>query len=190
VEEDFQTLFQCVSLVYAARQGAGLKRRWPLSRLVVVAPEEVLAALRSEEDLFLELANVKTAEFAIEKTKQLGNLDGWSPATEGCTEVFLDIQRDETLLGAGMMRDLARRVQALRKELGYLATDLLEAVYLSDLDDESIRLLKPFVAEMKDLVRTQDLLLMKDRGQKDVEWHESQLDEKKVAIAILGPKTE
>jgi isoleucyl-tRNA synthetase len=188
VEEDFQTFFKCLSLVYAARQGAGLKRRWPLSRLVIVAPEEVLVSLRNVEDLFLELANVKTAEFATEKTKQLGNLDGWSPATEGCIQVFLDVRRDETLLGAGMMRDLARRVQALRKELGFLPTDLLEAVYLSDLDDESIRLLKPFVAEMRDLVRTQNLHFEKDRGKKDAEWHESQLDEKKIAIAILGPK--
>ncbi len=51
VEEDFQTLFKCVSLVYAARQRAGLKRRWPLSKVLVVAPEEVLTALRNVEEL-------------------------------------------------------------------------------------------------------------------------------------------
>jgi isoleucyl-tRNA synthetase len=188
VEEDFETLFRCVSLVFAARQGAGLKRRWPLNRLVVIAPEEVLTALKSVGELFLELVNVKSAQFATEKTKEQGNLDGWAPASDGCIQLFLDVHRDEVLLGAGMMRDLARRVQALRKELGYMPTDVLEAVYVSDLDDESIKLLNPFVAEMKDLVRTEDLRLQKNREQKDVEWRESQLDEKKLAIAIVGPK--
>lgn len=188
VEEEFQTLFKCVSLVYAARQGAGLKRRWPLNRLVVVAPEEVLAALKNVEELFLELINVKAAEFTVERTKEQGSLDGWAPASEGCIQVFLDVRRDEALLGAGIMRDLARRVQALRKELGYMPTDVLEAVYLSDLDDQSIKLLKPFVAEMKELVRAKDVHLQKDREQKSVQWHESQLDEKKVAIAILDKR--
>ncbi len=138
--------------------------------------------------MFLELVNVKTAEFATERTKQQGNLDGWAPASEGCIEVFLDVRRDETLLGAGLMRDLARRVQALRKELGYVPTDVLEAVFISDLDEESIKLLRPFVAEMKELVRARNVHLQKGREQKDAEWHESQLDDKKVAIAILGRK--
>ncbi|HJW98371.1 MAG TPA: DUF5915 domain-containing protein, partial [Candidatus Bathyarchaeia archaeon] len=110
------------------------------------------------------------------------------PASDGCIQLFLDVHRDEVLLGAGMMRDLARRVQALRKELGYMPTDVLEAVYVSDLDNESIKLLNPFVAEMKDLVRTEDLRLQKNREQKEVDWNECQLDEKKLAIAIVGPK--
>ena len=69
-----------------------------------------------------------------------------------------------------------------------MPTDVLEAVYLSDLDDQSIKLLKPFVAEMKELVRAKDVHLQKDREQKNVQWHESQLDEKKVAIAILDKR--
>lgn len=79
-------------------------------------------------------------------------------------------------------------MQALRKELGYVPTDVLEAVFISDLDEESIKLLRPFVAEMKELVRARNVHLQKGREQKDAEWHESQLDDKKVAIAILGRK--
>ena len=86
------------------------------------------------------------------------------------------------------MRDLARRVQALRKELGYMPTDVLEAVRIAELDDESIRLLEPYVSEMKNLVRSKELLLQVSRNEASVEWHESQLDDKKVSIAILGKK--
>jgi hypothetical protein len=59
---------------------------------------------------------------------------------------------------------------------------------VSDLDNNSMKLLDPFVEEMKELVRTETLRLQKNREQKDVEWHESQLDEKKLAIAIEGPR--
>jgi hypothetical protein len=187
VEEDFQRLFKTVSLVYSARQSAGLKRRWPLSKVVVVGPEPVCNALKRAEELFLELANVKNAQYTSE-APQLVAPEGWASASEGEVQVFLDARRDETLLGEGVMRDLARRVQALRKELGYMPTDVLEAVYLSELDDESIRLLHPFVDEMKGLVRAEKVLLQGSNKERNVEWHESQLDDRKVAIAILGEK--
>jgi isoleucyl-tRNA synthetase len=183
LEEEFETLFKSVSLVYAARQRAGLKRRWPLNKVVVVAPEDVLTALTKVEGLFLDLVNVKTVDF--QKEKQEKDLTGWAAASEGSIEVFLDVRRDEALLGAGLMRDLARRVQSLRKELGYMPTDVLEAVFVADLEDESIKLLTPFVEEMKELVRAKNLRLQQSREQKNVEWHEFRLDEKKLALAIL-----
>jgi isoleucyl-tRNA synthetase len=190
VEENFQTLFKCVSLVYSARQSVGLKRRWPLSKLVVVASDDVCRALKDVQDLLLELANVKTAEYVTGQAPQSVASDEWASASEGDLQVFLDARRDEGLLGAGLMRDLARRVQALRKELGYMPTDVLEAVYISQLDDENIKLLQPYLVEIKELVRAKSVLLQGDSGDKTVEWHESQLDDKKVAIAILGEKAE
>jgi isoleucyl-tRNA synthetase len=183
LEEDFQTLFRCVSLVYSARQSGKLKRRWPLKRMVVVAPEKVCPSLKKVEELLLELANVKTVEYsneALEYTSQ----EGWITASEDNMQVFLSIQRDESLLGEGLMRDLARRVQSLRKELGYVPTDVLEAVYIAELEDESIRLLKPYLTEMKALVRAKNVLLHGSREEAEAEWHEYQLDDKKIYIAI------
>ena len=183
VEESFKTLFKSTSLSYSARQNAKLKRRWPLSRMVVVAPEKTLDTLEKVEDLFLELANVKTVEYALQAPTYASG-EGWVSATEGETQIFLDSHRDEGLLGEGLMRDLARRVQALRKELGYLPTDVLEAVRLAELDDESIRLLQPYVEEMQDLVRAEKVQLQSKRGETKTEWHECQLDDKKVYINI------
>ncbi|MEM2995274.1 MAG: isoleucine--tRNA ligase, partial [Candidatus Bathyarchaeia archaeon] len=53
LEEDFQLLFKCVSLVYSARQTAKIKRRWPLRKAVVMASERVCKALKNLEELFL-----------------------------------------------------------------------------------------------------------------------------------------
>ena len=183
VEEEFATLFKCVSLTYAARQSAKLKRRWPLSKMVMVAPEKVCSALKSVEDLFLDLANVKNVCYTETAPEHAEGKD-WVSATEADLQVFLNVQRDDKLLGEGLMRDLARRIQALRKELGYVPTDMLNAVHVAELDDESAKLLEPFVKEMEELVRTKTIRLGGSREDAKTEWHEYQMDDKKVYIAI------
>jgi len=183
IEQDFQTLFTTVSLVYSARQSVKLKRRWPLNRMAIVAPEKTRNTLKNVEDLLLELTNVKTVEY-IEKAPQYVSEEGWTSASESDTQVFLDVHRDQKLLGEGLMRDLARRVQALRKELGYVPTDILDAVHIAELDQETIQLLQPHLQEMKELTRTKNVHLPLSRDETKTEWHESQLDEKRVYIAI------
>jgi isoleucyl-tRNA synthetase len=183
VEEEFATLFKCVSLTYAARQSAKLKRRWPLSKMVMVAPEKVCSALKSVEDLFLDLANVKNVSYTETAPEHAEGKD-WVSATEADLQVFLNVQRDDKLLGEGLMRDLARRIQALRKELGYMPTDMLNAVHVAELDDESAKLLEPFVKEMEELVRTKTIRLGGSREDAKTEWHEYQMDDTKVYIAI------
>ncbi len=183
VEEDFETLFKTTSLSYAARQNAKLKRRWPLSRMVVVAPENVCEALKSVEGMFLELANIKSAEY-FQKAPESVAGEGWVSAVDGDLHVFLDGHRNEGLLGEGLMRDLARRVQALRKELGYMPTDVLDTVHMAELEDENIRLLQPYLKEMQELVRTMSVQLHGKREELEGEWHECQLDDKKVYIMI------
>ena len=182
IEEEFDILFKCVSLVYAARQQAKLKRRWPLSKVIVVSPEKTADALRNQKLLFLELANVKAAEYAVQVPDYVGG-ENWVSASEGDVYVFVSGQRDEKLLGEGLMRDLARRVQALRKELGYVPTDVLDAVHIADLDDDSMGLLESYLSEMAELVRTKKVYLHGSR-EVEAEWHESELDGKKIYINI------
>jgi len=183
LEEEFEMLFKCISLVYSARQSAKLKRRWPLSRMIVVAPENVCKVLKNVEELFLELANVKTIEYTREAPKDTSQKE-WASASEDNIQVLIDVHRDEKLLGEGLMRDLARRVQSLRKELGYVPTDILEVADIAELDDESIKLLEPHLNEMEELVRVKKIRLHGKREKLTAEWHEYQLDDKKVYIAI------
>src|SRR5271157_823184 len=183
-EEVFQKLFNAVALTYSARQNAKLKRRWPLNKMIIGADQGVREALRGVEDLLLELANVKAVEYSEKTAKDHTTGEEWASASNDDIVVFLDIHRDQKLLGEGLMRDLARRVQALRKELGYMPTDVLEAVYISDIDDETVQLLQPYLQEMQGLVRTKTIKLGVGPDYVNAQWHESQLDEKKVQIAI------
>jgi isoleucyl-tRNA synthetase len=183
LEHAFDTLLHVVALTYSARQTAQLKRRWPLQKAVLVVPKDELKALKNLEDLFLELANVKNVEYHTEASVPLFE-GGWVHASEGDLDVHLNTQRDEKLLGEGVMRDLARRVQALRKELGFTPTDILDAVHLAELDVESTRLLEPYLTEMADLVRTKRVRVHKERSEVKAEWHEYAFEDKKVYVAI------
>jgi len=184
LEEDFENLFSCVSLVYSARQSANLKRRWPLRKVVVTAPEKTCESLRKLEEIFLELANVKAVEYA-QKVPEYVSSESWVSASEGDTHVFLNTYRDEGLLGEGLMRDLARRVQSLRKELGYVPTDILNRVHIAGLEDESIKLLEPYLKEMEELVRAKTVQLHTSHEELKAKWHEYRLDNKKIHIAIF-----
>ncbi|MCW4009130.1 MAG: isoleucine--tRNA ligase [Candidatus Bathyarchaeota archaeon] len=183
VEADFDTLFKCVSLVNAARQTAKLKRRWPLRTVVVVAPSNVTGALQNLEDLFLEMTNFKGVQYASAAPEHTANGD-WVSAVEDDVTVFISGQRDDQLLGEGIMRDLARRVQALRKELGFMPTDILESAHIAELNEENRTLLKPYLDEMAALVRTRKVYLHTNKTEIDAQWHETELDGKKISIAI------
>jgi len=183
LEEEFEVLLQSLPIVYSARQDAQLKRRWPLAKAIVVAPKKAQEALKKLETLFLELANIKTVEY----TEELPKIDStrWVMASESKIHVLLDTIRDEALEEEGLMRDLARRVQALRKELGFSPTDIVEAVHVAELDPKSIELLKPYMTEMEELVRAKTVHVHRERVEVNADWHESKLDRKKVYVAVL-----
>ena len=183
VEEDFDTLFRVVSFVYAARQQAKLKRRWPLSTVIVNAPKKITNALKSLEPIFLELSNIKKAKYTHEVPSYASG-ENWVSAVEDELTVIISGKRDEKLLGEGIMRDLARRVQALRKELGYMPTDILDGVHIAELDEESVSLLKPYIEEMTALIRTQKVYLHGTREELQTEWHKAELDGKRIYIDI------
>ncbi len=183
MESDFEDLFRCVSLINAARQHAKLKRRWPLRSVIVVASKSLIGSLRKVEPLLLELGNVKSAEYTSQVPENILR-ENWISASEDRLEVFVSGQRDDALVGEGIMRDLARRVQALRKELGFMPSDFLEGVHIAELEEESVRLTQPYLEEMANLVRTKRVYLHMKREELNARWHETELDGKKVFINI------
>jgi len=188
LEKAFEKLFTCVSAVYSARQKAKVKRRWPLRKAIIIAPESICQLLKPLNELFLEMANVKEVEYLQEPPKNIQDetvAEKWAYASEGGITVYLDIQRDEQLLGEGLMRDIARRVQALRKELGFIPTEIIGSVYIAGLNEEQLKLLKPFTSQMAELVRAREVQLYSGQPKLEAKWHRYQLDESEIQIAIL-----
>jgi isoleucyl-tRNA synthetase len=126
---------------------------------------------------------VKAAEYVEQVPEYVGG-ENWVSSQEGDITVFVSGQRDDTLLGEGIMRDLARRVQALRKEMGFTPTDVLESVHIAELDAESMPLLEPYLEEMAGLCGQEKCIYSSRNEEHDAEWHESELDGKKIFINI------
>jgi len=181
-----EKLMLAVSLSYSARQASGLKRRWPLRKAVVVADETVIRALEGLKDLFLELANVKEAEF-VPPGREPGG-EGWSVAQEAGMRVFIYTVRDRELVGEGFMRDVARRVQALRRDMGFKPTEILDEVHISCGSRDDVELLRPFLDVLRDLVRAREVRLHlgepAEPELKALGWRSYKIDGREVRVAI------
>ena len=90
-----------------------------------------------------------------------GAAEGYAMSEKGDIIVFIESKRDRELITKGLMRDLARNLQQLRKERGYNTTDVLETAYIAELEEEEISALSSLAEELKYLVRVKDLLLSK-----------------------------
>jgi len=59
---------------------------------------------------------------------------------------------------------------------------VLEAVHIAELKEETSELLKPYLEEMAELVRTKRVLLHKDRSEVKADWRESEIDGKRIYL--------
>ncbi|KFM14967.1 Isoleucine--tRNA ligase protein, partial [Marine Group I thaumarchaeote SCGC AAA799-P11] len=56
--------------------------------------------------------------------------------------VFISTSRNKEMMAKGLIKDVARRLQTLRKERGYNPTDVLGVASILDLDEESLEMIK------------------------------------------------
>lgn len=94
--------------------------------------------------------------------------------------VFISTLRNREMMARGMVRDIARRLQVLRKERGYNPTDILEAAYVLDLDEESLEMIKEKQQELAFLVRVKRV----DFSDKANAYKEDDIDGQKIRISV------
>ncbi|MFQ6134354.1 MAG: DUF5915 domain-containing protein, partial [Nitrososphaerales archaeon] len=97
--------------------------------------------------------------------------------------VALQVERDSDLISEGNVRDLARRLQALRKERGYNPTDILHAAYVAGLDSEWRESLSSRFEELTYLVRVKEIKIM-DQPVEGVQWSDAEIDGKPIKISV------
>ena len=109
--------------------------------------------------------------------------EGFEVAEKGGIFVALPKGRDQKLVAEGLVRDLARRLQALRKERGFKPTALLRSASISGLEEEDVELLEPLKEEIAFLVRVKKVELV--RGERTGKrWSESDLDGRPVYLEV------
>ncbi len=88
--------------------------------------------------------------------------EGYSSSERGDIVVFISTERDKDLTAKGLLRDLARHLQQLRKERQYNPTEIVGAAYVAGLDDGELGMLSAMQDNLKFLVRVKSAIISKE----------------------------
>jgi isoleucyl-tRNA synthetase len=147
------------------------------------SPAKLLAEMLANGKVTMEVAG---SEFAFDRGDvefEVRGKDGYEAASNGRFVVAIDVTRDPELVSEGLVRDVARRFQALRKEKGYLPTDVLPEARIAGLDGEYASALESKKDRLLFLIRAKELKVEKERSS-DIAWYESDMDGKTVYLYI------
>jgi isoleucyl-tRNA synthetase len=146
LEESFRLALSSVEALASLRNRLGVKVRWPLAEAVVVAPAQVIDRLRPLASVVARLANVKTATFSAD----LGTCSerGYEVQEGRGVTVCLPKSVDRELFREALAREVVRRVQVMRKELGLSISDYIEVAVETDSEEvlDSVKALERYIA--------------------------------------------
>ena len=88
--------------------------------------------------------------------------EGYAMSERNNMMVFVATKRDGGLIAKGLLRDIARNLQQLRKENGYNPTDILSSAYVGNLEENEISILTQLKDELTYLVRVRSAIFSKE----------------------------
>jgi isoleucyl-tRNA synthetase len=146
---------------------------------------ELVYTLQKTEEYVLAYDNngktIKLLPSDVEITYKAS--DGYSSSERDGVVVFVSSLRDKDLIAKGLLRDLARQLQQLRKERQYNPTDILDAAYITGLTGEEIARLSLMKDELTYLVRVNNVNLLEDAAL-NVNYKLIEIDGREFKISI------
>jgi isoleucyl-tRNA synthetase len=116
-------------------------------------PEKIIDSLEKVGSFTFDIdgnkINLDKEDFIIDFDAK----DGHAVSKRDEFVVFISTTRNKEMMARGLIKDLARRLQTLRKERGYNPTDILGVASILDLDEESLDMIKEKSEELAFLVR-------------------------------------
>ncbi|MDE1867750.1 MAG: class I tRNA ligase family protein, partial [Thaumarchaeota archaeon] len=173
-----------VPKVELERKKIGPKAKQDMGSLVAkfsqTAQDAIVDALLKKGSYTFDLGNNKIEldrdDFVIDFAEQ----DGYAMARRDSLIVFINTARNREMMVRGLVRDIARRLQVLRKERAYNPTDVLDAAYILGLDDDSLEMVKEKQSELAFLVRAKRV----EFSDKAKSYKDEDLDGQKIQISI------
>jgi isoleucyl-tRNA synthetase len=98
--------------------------------------------------------------------------------------IFMPTSRDQNLIIQGLVRDLARNLQQLRKEKSYNPTDILSTAYITNLEKNEISSLSKYISDLTYLVRVKAVVLSEEKKEEGIEYKDIEIDGRKISISI------
>jgi isoleucyl-tRNA synthetase len=146
-------------------------------------PWELWAEARSEGHVRVSVGGREYTFDRREVDFEVEAQAGFAVASLGDSFVALETTRDQELTAEGTLRDVARRLQALRKEKGYVPTEILPMAAVGGLDKATADILTKRKERLLFLVRVKKVEISEEapRGEG---WTESDLDGRKIYLRI------
>ena len=143
-------------------------------------PNEIVSGLLNGGVFTFDLG---TSKITLEKDDFIIDLEeneGFAMARRDSLIVFISTSRNREMMAKGLVRDIARRLQVLRKERGYNPTDILGAAYVLGLEEDLLGMVRERESELAFLVRAKKIEFMD--GAKS--YKDEDLDGQKIQISI------
>jgi isoleucyl-tRNA synthetase len=167
-------------------QVLGKKLKGKLPQLLLFLEKEdknkLARRLMTEKEILLSFDETETLvkesdfKFLMEPEEGYAYLD-----VEG-DKLFMKISRNPNLIKEGILRDIARRIQAYRKELGLNPAQIVKLVEISSDDNEITGTIREKGEELRFLVRADRIDVREGLPEK---WKSEEIDEKTLKINIM-----
>ena len=166
------------------RKTIGPKAKQNLGKLLEIfsetKPDEIIQGLEKDSSFTFDVNGTKisldTDDFIIEFDVQ----EGFAFSRRNNLIGVISTERNDELMAKGLIKDLARRLQALRKERGYNPTDVLNTASILDLDEESLSMIKNKTDELSFLVRVKQV----NFTQTCKKYKDDDIDGQKIRISV------
>ena len=143
-------------------------------------PEEIVDKLLKDKSYTFNVGQDKIELDLEDFIINFDAMDGYVFAQRDSFVVFVSTSRNREMMARGLIKDLARRLQTLRKERGYNPTDILQIASILDLDDESLEMVKEKSSDLSFLVRVKQI----DFSGNAKDYKEDDIDGQKIRISV------
>ncbi len=172
------------AVVELERKRIGPKAKQHMGKLVnafsETNKEEIITSLRKEGQYNYEIDGEK---ISLDKEDFIIDFDAseeFAVSKRDNYIVFVSTSRNKEMMARGLIKDIARRLQTLRKERGYNPTDILSVASILDLDDESLEMIKEKSEELAFLVRVKQVNFTESCK----EYKDDDIDGQKIRISV------
>ncbi len=166
------------------RKRIGPKAKQHMGRLVSAFnetdPQEIIAALQKDGKYDFEIDGEKISLDNEDFVIDFDASENYAAAKRDGYIVFISTSRNREMMAKGLVKDIARRLQTLRKERGYTPTDILETASILELDEESLGMVKEKAEELAFLVRVRQVSF----AESCKEYKEDDIDGQKIRISV------
>jgi len=173
-----------ITKVELERKGIGPKAKQQMGKLLEIFastdPEEIVQNLDKNGSFTFDVDGNKISldndDFIVDFDIQ----EGFAYSKRNNLIGIISTTRNEELMAKGLVKDLARRLQSLRKERGYNPTDILNTASVLELDQESLDMLKDKTKELAFLVRVKQVNFTHTCK----EYKDDDIDGQKIKISV------